>query len=101
MLKNCANRCRIAILLPFFILSTITVYAQWDIDFLLSQNKKLVFLKVYSNPQINGKFIFIMFEIIRHYEQKFCIQPECPFWPTLRHILAFVARATRLRVFLG
>ncbi len=39
--------------------------------------------------------------VIRHYEQKFCMQPECPFLPTLRHILAFVAWATRLRVFLG
>ncbi len=38
---------------------------------------------------------------IRPYEQKFCMQPECPFLPTLRHILAFVAKATRLRVFLG
>ncbi len=37
----------------------------------------------------------------RHYEQKFCMQPECSFLPTPRHILAFVARATRLRVFLG
>ncbi len=37
----------------------------------------------------------------RPYEQKFCMQPECPFLPTLRHILAFVAKATRLRVFLG
>ncbi len=24
------------------------------------------------------------------------MQPECPFLPTLRHILAFVAKATRL-----